>query len=569
MITKEEITRIVNREDTNVILMYGSWGIGKTFFWNEFENSFNSDTLSITYVSLFGLSNIDEVKNQIVINNSIVPANNFIENAVKFFSKVKVPLIEIDLKNIPGLLSQLQFSRVSNLLVCFDDVERKNESLKLREVLGLINFLVEKKNCKVMLILNQDQLKDKDLGLFRERIIDVEIEFNPDFSRNYHIIFPEKYPYDIVTYALLVQLRVFNIRILRKIKRNLDFFEDHFKDLELAVRHEIIKHIVLLTWSFYSSEETIPLDFITTYSQQIEYKLLSKQKKDWMADLDTKKKEEKEPSPILVDYAERLQRYGYYYVDYDYFLLEFIKKGNVAIESLTNVWKKLNDREKQSQVTEKLSEVWAIYNRNFQHNEDDFVTGVTNFMNENASKLSLSEYSSLRSFMKDIGKDITKYDEIVIKESTAGRSATEINDYLLSTAGIVGLNSDLVNRLKESIKDQLPRFSIKEILETSRKKHGWDTGAIAYLANTSEEEYYQWMIDSKDDTLVYDIREALNYANVSGDESQNFTMIVSKVKGALRKLASRSNFDRIRVEQLFGVSNNTQISDSPSPDLPE
>jgi hypothetical protein len=52
----------------------------------------------------------------------------------------------------------LYFSLIRDQIVCIDDLERRGNGLDLKDVFGLVSFLREQRNCKVMLILNSDEL---------------------------------------------------------------------------------------------------------------------------------------------------------------------------------------------------------------------------------------------------------------------------------------------------------------------------------------------------------------------------------------------------------------------------
>lgn len=60
-----------------------------------------------------------------------------------------------------NLLSSLEYKFVNNYLVCIDDIERKGSALEIKEIMGVIDELARRKNCKVVLILNEDNLHEE------------------------------------------------------------------------------------------------------------------------------------------------------------------------------------------------------------------------------------------------------------------------------------------------------------------------------------------------------------------------------------------------------------------------
>ena len=74
------------------------------------------------------------------------------------------------------------FALVRDYLVCLDDFERRGDNLNPRDVLGLVSFLREQRNCKVALILNDARLGDEERREFEahlEKVVDVSLVFRP------------------------------------------------------------------------------------------------------------------------------------------------------------------------------------------------------------------------------------------------------------------------------------------------------------------------------------------------------------------------------------------------------
>ena len=71
---------------------------------------------------------------------------------------------------------------VKDAIVCFDDFERKGKGLRTADVLGVISQLKETKECKIVVILNDDALSEEDKPDFEkyfEKVFDAKIEFAP------------------------------------------------------------------------------------------------------------------------------------------------------------------------------------------------------------------------------------------------------------------------------------------------------------------------------------------------------------------------------------------------------
>jgi hypothetical protein len=63
-------------------------------------------------------------------------------------------------------------------LIYIDDMERKSKGVDIAEIIGLVSFLKEQRDCKVIIILNDDSLKDEAKEKFRlhgEKIVTVHV----------------------------------------------------------------------------------------------------------------------------------------------------------------------------------------------------------------------------------------------------------------------------------------------------------------------------------------------------------------------------------------------------------
>ncbi|MDI6790922.1 MAG: hypothetical protein QME44_09570 [Thermodesulfobacteriota bacterium] len=88
-------------------------------------------------------------------------------------------------KNFWPTIQSLSFYSIRNSIICLDDFERKGKLLDAQDIMGLIAFLKEQKKCKVILILNDESLENAaliDYKKYREKVIDIELVFNPSAS---------------------------------------------------------------------------------------------------------------------------------------------------------------------------------------------------------------------------------------------------------------------------------------------------------------------------------------------------------------------------------------------------
>jgi hypothetical protein len=68
-----EVRRLLSSDDSEVISITGSWGVGKTFAWNRYLQDAHAEhkiaLKRYSYVSLFGINSLDELKYSIFENS--------------------------------------------------------------------------------------------------------------------------------------------------------------------------------------------------------------------------------------------------------------------------------------------------------------------------------------------------------------------------------------------------------------------------------------------------------------------------------------------------------------------
>ena len=197
------------------IMLSGAWGCGKTFFihqWMKQLNNKDADKLEWQpiYVSLYGLTNIQQITEQ--INKEISPwlyskgmklAKKILKVASKIALKYDLDMdgngknegsVTYNLDSIL-LLKEDNIEIKGNKILIFDDLERCD--VKLETLLGYVNYFSEHCKCKVIIIGDEDKItakENKDSNLkfkdFKEKTIGrtfeitVNVEETLDFFIN-------------------------------------------------------------------------------------------------------------------------------------------------------------------------------------------------------------------------------------------------------------------------------------------------------------------------------------------------------------------------------------------------
>lgn len=179
-----------NKDNKLSIAITGGWGVGKTYFWeHNIQPELKKEGKKLVYVSLYGIGDYTKLLNQVALK-SLSLFNKGVKGVKNLFGKIKgVGIagfsIEVDLQSS---FSALDTNFTDNIVVCFDDLERKPNELSMDDFFGLVTYLRDVKKCHVIVIYNEEQTKEnKDtLVNHKEKSINYifHIEQQPDILNN-------------------------------------------------------------------------------------------------------------------------------------------------------------------------------------------------------------------------------------------------------------------------------------------------------------------------------------------------------------------------------------------------
>ena len=170
------------------IAITGSWGVGKTYFWNKLlEDIRGNDSDNVlskrkyAYISLFGIESLSDLKTQIYSNienhHLSIEVPKWLKSLPSIFKDTRITQLGI---NAPvKLIDNLLFNQVKDAIICFDDFERMSNKLDIKDVMGLANQLKLEKNCQLILILDESKAEGENKSKYaeyKEKLIDEEIK---------------------------------------------------------------------------------------------------------------------------------------------------------------------------------------------------------------------------------------------------------------------------------------------------------------------------------------------------------------------------------------------------------
>lgn len=176
----ENIIRNIDKQSYKCILVDGAWGIGKSYMVRKALEDKKDRTC---FVSLFGMDNVQQIYHEILFQLLLRSADGgkmirWLKDATKVFGNFSYgakninTVLESRFSELDALVALSQKFETKHVVV-IDDLERYKESLKLREIFGVIENLKQCHDIYVIAVANLNELENKkEFDKYNEKVID-------------------------------------------------------------------------------------------------------------------------------------------------------------------------------------------------------------------------------------------------------------------------------------------------------------------------------------------------------------------------------------------------------------
>lgn len=282
-LVKDKIKAFLKTDTSEVLCIRGNWGTGKTYNWQTTVKELRGDAKTVAlhqyaYVSLFGVSSINQIRAGILQNTVTRDKIGDLitsESVNAFFSKSGNAFKGAILKLLPlggegvfdAAISALSILSTRQI-ICFDDLDRKAAGLSAGDVLGFMSYLKEERQCKVVLLLNDEALKGDDKEQFTsylEKVVDINLRFAPTPAESAKIAIDGVAGTDALKAMVSersIKLGIDNVRVIRKIFRLVVLIESMLKDYEPSVLNSVVSSLVLFGWCHFQPELAPSMEFV-------------------------------------------------------------------------------------------------------------------------------------------------------------------------------------------------------------------------------------------------------------------------------------------------------------------
>lgn len=552
---QSEIRRFLGSETPEVLCIRGKWGIGKTYAWikylGEAQAARELTFSQYAYISLFGLNSLNDLR--YAIFESTVATEQYLTGPdISTLGSLLAKGMDWGRKNRPFLdsiagvlgrkdageaLSKASFLLVRRQIICFDDLERAGEGLKQRDILGLASFLKEQRKCKIVLLLNDEEMEDaqrKEFDRQLEKVVDINLRFDPSSEEAVEIAFNGPNPILPKLRQLATQLGIVNIRVLKKIERLANLLQFKLSSFDDCVLDSAIMTVVLAGWSVFQPQLAPSVAFLQTFgSDSLAIRAadgkLSEDEEKWFG--------------LLKDY-------GYVATGkLDKLILDGVVRGAFDDESLLNAARELHAQLIAGSRENSFSEAWNAFHGDLSVDDDQILDNIRQGALENLTIISVASMNGTVRLLREQGRN-EQASDLIEKYVDANRGNQGFfnpdNIYLARDDVFDPPFAEAISAARAAyIDDRDPR----EVLVSMFERKGWDPEDIELLAKVTADQF-QAIFES---IRGADLRRSIKNAQLIGRQGDEASAKVGiAVQQALEQIARKSPLRALRLRR-YGI----------------
>ncbi|HBC0467144.1 TPA: hypothetical protein I8Y90_001186 [Legionella pneumophila] len=556
---RNKIKLFLESDSSEVLALYGAWGVGKTHTWNSLikEQRLKISKLfkNYSYVSLFGIRSVEQLKSSIFEN--MVDAHNIGENISSFYemkqnlfrnlknkkmgcwNKLLVWLSKYipsfsdwpKLKYLGPFVSYVIGISIRDAVICFDDIERASDELGVDQILGYINFLKEERNCKIVIIGNEKKINDGKFKELNEKVIDKRLELSILSEECCELIIPKERLHRDKLFHYICHLQLKNMRIISIIDGLTKNLIEILPQVENETWDHVIKILCLFCVCQYVTDQNIPsLDFLLQYGEKLPQLFASE------------KKGEFEVERLFLN-----QNNFHGFVNVDYLIADGVLSGFFKDKEIIEAVKFLDEQIKEDKQREASHSIWESFHNGFANNADEVISDLKNgyykykkiigIRGVDAIIFTLNAMEQNDSAL-EICKDYINYlreERIVVTESTC---------YYLNQLRDAGF----VKALEEMSNDLHPQMSLHDAIDYISHNNCWSREHIRALEKAEINEYCQYFRTLHGDAFAKTMR-GLSVLK-SNNNKDSYKIVSDKIHFALKEISKESPLNYFRIELL-------------------
>ncbi|QDE39875.1 hypothetical protein FIV34_11965 [Luteibacter pinisoli] len=585
-LARTALTCFVTAQRPSAIALTGPWGSGKTWLWNDVVAKAAvaepPPFKRYSYVSLFGLNSMAELK-AALFENAVAPAQAsqgatpatlatemrevFVEEtavgAAWTFGAKAFWRTRRNAQNLAQFLPawgaairSATFLAVRDYLICIDDVERKGKDLPMTDVLGLVSYLREQRNCRVVLILNEEGLGsvgngERDLFAgFREKVLDREVVFTPTVEECRELVFGGMTGMSAMAGDVASGLGITNLRILQRLSRAVDEFSPFVASALAAVQASLARTLALLVWCHYGQAAGAP-GYL--FAKEV---LLS----HFAGLMETDKLAEPEAGWVNTLWAMGGQLYHGLVQE----VCNTLDRGYLDADAVNTAVADATAQAEREAASGSMADAWRLLHNTFADNRAVFVDTLATTATAHARWLGYGEVETVCVVLRKLN-EAARADDLA-REWVRINAAIDPARLVVPEEHFGPREEDPMFRSEALGHAQAPhRPTLAETIREQVDKSGWNPIDIEVLSTATVSEYVTFFMNAgPDEDLSRYVHACLRFARINSTDGR-LLAIAQTASEALRIIAAMSPLNKLRVMKFPLVSAPTPPAPTPPP----
>jgi hypothetical protein len=552
---------LLTRSDPFICLVKGQWGVGKTYFIKKFirDNRAIIVKSNFAYISLFGVSSIEELTQAIFVNSvstktldttlsDALSSDEALSTRAKYlFDRAKPLLARAGGLPIFGVNAMRGFTLGTmahffnrNSLIVIDDLERHSAGLPVRDILGVITHLKEERGCQIIIVMNEDALtKDSDAPYFetKEKVIDRELTIEPTVDEAIAIGLTDYQDKNSLAANGCRKLQVANIRTIQKIDAAVRQFRDVLEQIQVRVPQSFDQQLqstaVLAVWAHW--ERVIDIDALENLELGDTASVL----------MDSR---EKLPEKLQEMY-QLLREYEYGYSDdTDKMIIRFVKTGVIDPDEM-----RLRVQENDSAVAkrtrdEAIEHAWDFYTKTLRPNEGEVVKSLYETHLAGIEDVQIASLSQAVWVLRQLGHE-AEADDLTDRYLDRKEPIARYGDYPFREMVI---DEKFLERWREATdREDVDERDINATILSYYGQKSSTIDDIKRLSQFTADDYYRWFTTADDPSLLAVVKALARLQYGLPTLEAETARVEAAVRAALEQIASESKINALRLRSLI------------------
>jgi len=444
------------------------------------------------------------------------------------------------------LFDRVGFYLVRGRIICFDDIERHGRQLDLRDFLGLVSYLSEQRDCRVVVILNDGQLDAGDQTTwesYREKVFQGEVNYSPtpeetielglekDVSERWHASLR----------ASLLELGISNIRLVRRSADFMKLAEDAIggRTLRQETMDGMSRTVAMLVFSLHGRGAGGPPLERVKNAGRLDMAVYQGQRED------TRSGQER-------DWDALISRYRLYlHSALDAALELMVKRGFPEGQALRKAIEEIESDNELNQRKRDWHRAWRLYHDTVSDNGAEIISAFEKTWPGVAAHEHPTNLQSAARMVRMLGRpDLASNFIRTWIDHRSGERVGELESHQLHMFDRVS-DPEILEAVEVAKGRAAQTLSLQDAFDMFRATNGYPEKAIASFAEASVDEIVRFIDATVSEDMAGVLRRILELRSNHADP--NWVGASQNVQHACELIAARSALAADRMRNWFAI----------------